>query len=532
MKDHGLIFGGMLHISIPPDADGLSYGSVSRHAGSHRIATFLRLHGMDIEVVDFIPAWTFEEFQELVKSRIKSTTKFFGLGSIDFLYTPVIFRCFQWLKQTYPDIPIITGSAQFYSLHLIPADYMVVGFGEYAILEILKGTAKYEEKRIAKDRTIRVVHAMKDYPAFPMPNLSIDYEKRDFLQPYESVTMETSRGCIFKCTFCTFSILGVKNDHTRSAEDFRDNLKRNYDNYGIHRYSITDETFNDHSAKIIKYADVVEKLDFRPNFGGYIRADLLHTRPEDIEHLARMNFTAHHYGIESFHRPSAAAIGKGMEPEKLKEAILKTKDFLLKNTGFYKGSITFIVGLPHETEETLYQTKQWCDQYWQKENIVFVPLYIASDYENVKQAVLTTTYAKQGYTLIDAEEFGLAHDNPELEKFFNDESISEDLKDNLKNMLRTVDKNNVLTFRWKSNTGMTEKDAILWIAKNVWSDDYMRYGVDHWRMHEWFIAGKNEQDMLGSYHDLGSIRPPYDSKINFIENYKLKKINYRDRFSG
>lgn len=529
MKEHGLIFGGMLHISIPVDQDGTSYGSVSRHAGSHRIATFLRLQGMDIEVIDFAPSWKFDEFKELIKSRIKKTTRFVGLGSIDYLNTPVLQLCFTWFKQTYPNILLITGSAQFYSLHLIPADYMVVGFGEYAILEILKGTAKYEEKFLDNHgNKIKVVHAMKDYPAFPMRNLSIDYEKRDFLQPFESVTMETSRGCIFKCTFCTFSILGVREDHTRSAEDFRDNLQRNYDNYGIYRYSIADETFNDYSEKIIKYADVVEKLPFEPNFGGYIRADLLHTRPNDIEHLARMNFNAHHYGIESFNRASAAAIGKGMDPAKLKDVILNTKKYILKNTGFYKGTISFIVGLPHETEETLVESKEWCEQNWQKENVVYLPLYIASDFDNVKQSVLTTTYDKQGYTLVDSSEVALDETHPELAKVFQDRTLPEDLKNNIRTTLRSLSPHNVLSFRWKSNTGMTEKDAIVWIAKNIWSQNYMKYGVDHWRMHEWFVAGKTEKDMLGSYSELGGVRPPYQSKIDFIEDYKHKKLNHID----
>lgn len=532
MKDHGLIFGGMLNINISADVDHITYGSVSRHAGSHRIATFLRSHGMDIEVVDFIASWKFEEFQELIKSRVKPSTRFFGLGSIGYLNTPTIRMCFAWLKLTYPDIPFVTGSAQFYSLHFIPSDYMVVGFGEYAILEILKGTAKYKEQTLPNGHVVKLVNAMEDYPAFPMSNLSIDYEKRDFLQPYESLTMETSRGCIFKCSFCTFSVLGVKTDHTRSAEDFRDNLKRNYDNYGIYRYSITDETFNDHSAKIIKYADVVEALDFKPNFGGYIRADLLHTRPEDKEHLARMNFNAHHYGIESFHRPSAAAIGKGMDPEKLKTAILDTKDYILKTMGFYKGTISFIVGLPHETEQSLTITKEWCDQHWRNENVAYLPLHIASDFENVKQSVLTTSYDKQGYTIIDNEEAFLDESHPVISKFLADDQIPIDLKNNLRGLLILVHPQNIEGFRWRNNMGMTEKDAILWILQNVWYDDYLKFGVDHWRMNEWFVAGKTEQDLLGSYRDLGGVRASYDSKINFIENYKLKKINYRDRFSG
>ena len=525
----GIIFGGMINSdepTRPQDLAGISYSSVHRSAGSHRIASFLRQHGLDIEVVDFAPSWKFEEFQELIRSRMTPTLKFVGLGAVFNMNTETLWRCFTWLKQTYPDVLLVTGSTDFYNLHAIPVDYMVVGYGELAILEILNGTAKYTEEIFDKEgNKRRTVHALKQYPAYPMRNLSIDYETRDFLQPFESVTMETSRGCRFKCSFCTYSILGVKDDHTRCSDDFRDNLMRNYDNYGIYRYSIADETFNDHSEKIIKYADVVETLPFKPNFGGYIRADLLHTRPQDIEHLARMQFNGQFYGVESFHRPSAAAIGKGMDPAKIQQAILDTKDYFMKHNGYYRGTISLIAGLPHETEETLNETLRWCIENWKTNHLAVTPLIIASDHNNVKQSTLSTSYEKQGYSLLDMQEILLDESNPDLTRIFQSNSILPEIKYYLKMFVR-MQQPTVLVHRWKNNTGMTEKDALLWIANNVYgNDEYMDYGVDHWRMDEWYVAGKTDQEMLGSYRGLGGIRPSVHVKVDFIENYKKQKLN-------
>ena len=526
----GIIFGGMINSdepTRPQDLSGISYSSVHRSAGSHRIASFLRQHGLDIEVIDFAPSWKLEEFQQLIRSRMTPNLKFVGLGAVFNMNTETLWRSFAWLKQTYPDVLLVTGSTDFFNLHFIPVDYMVVGYGELAILEILKGTAKYTEEVIDKEgNTRRTVHALKQYPAYPMRNLSIDYEQRDFLQPFESVTMETSRGCRFKCSFCTYSILGVKDDHTRCSDDFRDNLMRNYDNYGIHRYSIADETFNDHSEKIIKYADVVETLPFKPNFGGYIRADLLHTRPQDIEHLARMQFNGQFYGVESFHRPSAAAIGKGMDPVKIQQAILDTKDYFMKHNGYYRGTISLIAGLPYETEETLNETLRWCTENWKTNHLAVTPLIIASDHNNVKQSTLSASYEKQGYSLIDMEQILLDDSHPDLTRIFQSNSIVPELKYYLKTFVRTLAPT-ILLHRWKSNTGMTEKDALLWIANNVWGkDEYMDFGVDHWRMDEWYLAGKTDQDMMGSYRDLGGLRPPVQVKVDFIEKYKQQKLDF------
>jgi len=529
MAIDGIIFGGMVNSDEPgrpKDLQGISYSSVMRRAGSHRIASFLRQHGLDIEVVDFAPSWKFEEFQQLIRSRMNPNMKFVGLGAIFNMNTKTLVRCFTWLKETYPDVLLITGSTDFHNIHFIPADYMVVGYGELAILEILNGTAKSTEEVIDKEgNKRRTVFALKQYPAYPMRNLSIDYEKRDFMQPFEMVAMETSRGCRFKCAFCTFPILGVKDDHTRCHDDFRDNLMRNYDNYGIHRYSITDETFNDHSEKIIKYADVVETLPFEPNFGGYIRADLLHTRPQDIEHLARMRFDGHYYGVESFHRPSAAAIGKGMDPDKIKQAILDTKDYFMKHNGYYKGTISLIAGLPHETEETLNEGLQWCKENWKTHNVQHTPLMMVSDHNNVKQSTLSTTYEKQGYSLLDMSKSVLDESHPELVKIFQSNMILPEMKYYIKMAVRNLSPT-VLLHRWKSNTGMTEKDAVLWIANNVWgTDELLDFGVDHWRMDEWYVAGKTNQDMMGSYRDLGGIRPPVQVKVDFIEKYKQQKLD-------
>jgi hypothetical protein len=534
MRVDGIIFGGMINVDENNTTDSkgnrrhdasISYSSVRRSAGAHRIASFLRQNGLDVEVIDFAPSWTFLEFQELIRSRMSPSFKFVGLGALFRMNTETLYRCFTWLKQTYPDVTIITGSTQFHNLNLIPADYMVTGYGEYAMLEILKGTAKWTEEVVNKEGDKRkVVNALTNYPAYPMRNLSVDYEKRDYIQPFESTTIETSRGCRFKCSFCTYSVLGVKDDHTRDAQDFHDNIVRNYDNWGLYRYNIADETFNDYTAKIIKFADEVEKMSFKPNFGGYIRADLLHARPKDIEHLARMQFNGHFYGVESFHRPSAKAVDKGMDPAKIKQALLDTKDYFMKHNGYYRGTISLIVGLPHETEETLNETMKWCEENWKTNHVMLGPLFIASDAANVTQNALTTQYEKQGYKLIDIKGQQLTEDDPEVKPIFQSNRIEPEMKEYMRLFMRGLQET-MLFHRWQSNTGMTERDAVVWSIKNFWGlDSYLDYGVDHWRMEDWYLCGYSDEDMMKSYRELGGVRPPMHNKIAFIEDYKQKKL--------
>jgi hypothetical protein len=322
-------------------------------------------------------------------------------------------------------------------------------------------------------------------------------------------------------------VLGVKDDHTRDAQDFHDNLVRNYDNWGLYRYSIADETFNDYTGKIIKFADEVEKLHFKPLLGGYIRADLLHTRPGDIEHLSRMQFNGHFYGVESFHRPSAAAIGKGMDPAKIKQAILDTKDYFMKHNGYYRGTISLIAGLPHETEETMQETLNWCEEHWKTNNVMIHPLVIPSDtLDNTTHSVLSTQYEKQGYKLIDIKGHQLTDDHPDLLPIFQSNQVLPEIKNNIRLFMRHMDES-VLFNRWQSNTGLTERDVVLWVIKNFWAkDSHLDYGIDHWRMDDWYVCGYSDEDMMKSFRQLGGTRPSYFTKVAFIEDYKKKKLDY------
>ena len=70
---HGIIFGGMqeredngdrrIHLESQKNEEKPvdSWPGIKRAPGAHRIATHLREQGYDIEVIDFWPAWTYEQ---------------------------------------------------------------------------------------------------------------------------------------------------------------------------------------------------------------------------------------------------------------------------------------------------------------------------------------------------------------------------------------------------------------------------------------------------------------------------------------
>lgn len=369
------------------------HNNIDRPGGCYRIASFLREQGWDVEVIDYILYWSLDELKDVILSR--GDINFFGFSSSFSIWNQNIEDIILWIKQKYPDAITMLGGQGVENIKS-KVDYVITGYAENALLAILKNHRDeikidpYWEKR--QKRVIRHEY----YPSAPMNSLKTIYEDRDYLRPEEWLITETSRGCYFECAFCQYPILGVRGDYTRSAEDFEIQLRDTYDRFGIQNYYIADETFNDRTDKIIKYANVVDRLPFQPYFSGFIRADLLVSRPEQKEHLLRMGFIGHYYGIETTNHETGKIIGKGMNPDKLMPGILEIRDYFKKH-GPYRGQISLIIGLPKETEETLEKTFQWLIDNWQGESVAAYTLGIPLDPAFYKLSKMSRDWEKLGY---------------------------------------------------------------------------------------------------------------------------------------
>jgi len=364
MKTHGIIFSSRV-------------GPWQRSSGAHRIATFLRQHGCDIEVVDFTPHLPREELQQFIKQSITKDTVFFGFSPFFSYWPESMKKLTAWMKKRWPHITTVIGGQNCVHIDDNNIDIFVDSYGEVAMLEVVRNLAGYSSSPIGFDVSYfgkkQVIKALTRYPAYNLKDYSVIMEDRDFVQPFEWLTIEFSRGCKFKCDFCNFPILGLKEDTSRSAESFEHEMKYNFDKFGVSRYYVADETFNDRLEKITKFADVVDKLDFDTFYSGFIRADLMAVKPEMITELARMKFGGQYYGIETFNQASGRTIGKGMDPARVKQVLLDTKR-ITEQTGFYRGTISLIVGLPYDTKKHWKQTKNWLKENWTQEGLVVFPL--------------------------------------------------------------------------------------------------------------------------------------------------------------
>jgi radical SAM superfamily enzyme YgiQ (UPF0313 family) len=376
---HGLILTGNTYMSnenvtlfkgYPKE----SLNEMKRTPGAHRLATHLREQGWDIEVMDYAPAWTMEEFKEFCKQRITKKTVFVGISRM--FPTKDNYKVFlEHIKSVYPHVTTIAGSRNLLStadLHG-SVDYFTNGYGENALTELLKRLTGNDSRVRVENltdhwgRVFPTIDSDKWYPAFPKKDLHITYEPRDFIQPYEILSMELARGCIFKCKFCNFGVTGIKGDYTRSMQDLDRDLRTNYDLYGTTAYYLADETINDTTEKLTRIQSVTKNLPFKPSFSGFMRGDLVAGRPQDWPIISEIGLNGHFYGTETLTHKAGKYVGKGMRTDRLKQGMLDAKAYFLKNSDWYRTTISLIVGLPGESKEEFWDGIDWLHNEYKME---------------------------------------------------------------------------------------------------------------------------------------------------------------------
>lgn len=376
MQNHGIILGGYYQ-----DSDAF----VGRSPGSYRIATFCKSIGWETEVIDYVTFFDVSVLCKLIEKIVEQQhSKWIGLSyNWLVLYADKIKELFSIVKKNNPDIKIIIGS-QHPKYPDLNADWYIFGYGEEALEAILKHEFDNDTAPISKElHNGRYIDAVKNYPSVSSKVYNISYKETDFLNSSDTVSLELSRGCKFKCKYCNFPFIGIKEDTSTEEEILYKELNENYQKWGVTNYTLADDTFNDRTEKLQKLANVVKKLDFEPNFACFARLDLLAVNPDMIKLLIDSRVWSHYYGVETFNRKAGIAIGKGMDPERQKDTLLKVREEFTSSINAYRGTLGLIAGLPYEDLNSLHETENWIKNNWSDQNRVWWPLGIYKEGNNL-----------------------------------------------------------------------------------------------------------------------------------------------------
>lgn len=351
-----------------------------KHGAPPRLATEIRRMGRTCKIIDMFTLLNDKAWEILVDKYVDKDTRLVGLSTtllstfstahgVD---TPVHlwgmpkekFReRMMMIRRRAPNALIVAGGSQTGTEAAITLtdmtdifDLFIAGQGEGPTKAIIRHL--YEGTDLKITRVLDVPFVTQDsYPDHNFKTSDIVWLPEDLMTPGEGAVVEVARGCVFRCSYCTYDLIGKSwGDMVKDPGVLRRELIRNYEMWGTTTYMIPDDTFNDSIEKVRMLHGVFTSLPFQIEFGTYIRLDLFVKHPEMAELLLEMGIRGASMGVETLNKKAGRRIGKGLGGERVKEASAHVRS-VWKNHAVMRANI--ILGLPEEDEASMYETLDW-----------------------------------------------------------------------------------------------------------------------------------------------------------------------------
>lgn len=401
--------------------------------GAYRLASELRSNGYSVLVIDYFSKWLQDKnsLHSLIDSVCGDQTLFVGYSATFFssdiqiksdiksygdyrggLLTPwpvdvnEISGLNQYIKSRSKNIKIFYGGSGFPSttpeLEKSGIDYFVEGFADSYIVDILDDLSAGRDLKhniLKKTNGIKVLDYDVRGEKFDFVNSLTDYDESDIIESGEILPLETSRGCIFKCKFCAFPLLGRKKTdpaYHKNIESISKEIKQNYEKFGIYKYMFVDDTFNETTEKIKQIKSALDEAGVKIEFSAYLRMDLLERYPEQIDLLREIGLKSAFFGVETLNEKSARAVGKSSSIELVDKCIGFINDS-------WKGDVaifgSFIAGLPYDDKVSVNDWMQWV---YQQEFFDSYFINALGLHDRVWKSELNRDPGKFGYTINDS----------------------------------------------------------------------------------------------------------------------------------
>ncbi|QTS84147.1 B12-binding domain-containing radical SAM protein [Coxiella endosymbiont of Amblyomma nuttalli] len=205
------------------------------------------------------------------------------------------------------------------------------------------------------------------------------FEHIDEQQPY--VSLYTSLGCPYKCSFCCINALFSKSSYrVWSPETVLKNIDRLVKNYGIRNIKFADEMFVLNRNHVLDICDLIIQRDYDLNIWVYTRVDTI--KDEFLDKLKRAGFRWLTLDIESGSKYVRNKIKQGrLESKEILQVVKKIQDAGINVIGNY------IFGLPGDDHKSMRETLNLAIEA----NCEFANFYSTMAYPGSKLYTITTT---------------------------------------------------------------------------------------------------------------------------------------------
>lgn len=239
-------------------------------------------------------------------------------------------------------------------------DYVIAGEGEFAFLFLVEGkpvpeTVYYRVGNQVVQGTEPLKPCVMDDLPFPAYHLLKGFPKK-YLMPlfgypkHPGANIISSRGCVYKCSYCDRSVFG-KSFRWNSPEYTFRQIEMLYRDFGVRHINFYDDLFTLNRGRVETLCNLIHDSKLPITFNCIVRVG--HIDPELIKILKWGGCWMVSVGIESGDQAILDSHKEGLSLEIIRRDV----ELLHKSKLWVKG--LFMAGFPGETEDAIVKTRQF-----------------------------------------------------------------------------------------------------------------------------------------------------------------------------
>ena len=316
--------------------------------------------GHEVRILD-AAAWTWDELRDRVRAEAPDLI---GLTCWT-IERGQTFRAANLAKAAAPDAKLVIGGphASAFPHHMFvktPADYVVIGEGEETfreLLEIVSNDGKVASVRglayLENGETVRTGPRplVKDLDSIP----TVLHDQFDYAQyrgmhdnpGHRAAAVITSRGCPFRCIFCSSSAYWQNKYRKRSVPNVLSEVEDLYSKYGVRSILFFDDNLVIDRKRVISLCKGLCDLNLDLTWAaeGSVRVDR-----ELLGWMKKAGCYRIDFGVESGSPKILKNIGKAFSVEETRRAFRLCKEVGIRPRAY------LIIGSPGETAQTIRET--------------------------------------------------------------------------------------------------------------------------------------------------------------------------------
>lgn len=313
-----------------PEAQGFTYAD---------IANIIKIHKPDvIGITCATPNFT-RAIKLAEICRMNSTAKVI-IGGVHVSAVP------EFIMEEYSDLIdcVVMGEGEETVLELVDAYQSKSG------IEKIKGIVYRRGSKVVRNENRPYIENLDLLP-FPARDLipqSLFMPNMHNARYKSCLTILTSRGCPFNCSFCAARIVSGKKYRMHSAEYVLEEMQMLKANYNARQLIITDDTFTINHARL---EDICKgMIDKKINLAWFCFSQVNTVSREILKLMKKAGCYNIGFGLESSDETILKKMGKPILPSKAKEVVDTANKLGIKTQAFY------ILGSPGETKTQMEDT--------------------------------------------------------------------------------------------------------------------------------------------------------------------------------